>query len=246
MKKVLLIPLILLLAACTQEPQIVYITATPLPPTETPLPTDTPLPTNTPTPTNTPMPTLEPYDVAEVDAALRANGYRRYPLTTEDGIDGFSWARDNDYERIITWETGVIELSILHDRSAHIRGEHMEAHFAVLDQVFPAALMEELRAQNDIYNSVVGPDVSGEPDNVYAAGGEWQIVWAEYNVFMTDISGYTLRYSLWWWQSTCPPQYMYCSYTNFPGLEFTGDSSFVFYTILIHPRDPGRRTSPST
>jgi LPXTG-motif cell wall-anchored protein len=34
---------------------------------------------------------------------------------------------------------------------------------------------------------------------------------------------------------TCPPEAWYCYYLDFPGLEFTGDSSLVFYTIRLTP-----------
>ncbi|MFQ5922731.1 MAG: hypothetical protein ACE5M4_07785 [Anaerolineales bacterium] len=171
--------------------------------------------------------------MADIEAALRLGGYRRFPFTTDNGVAGFFWTRDNPYERVRTWEDGTIELQVLHEKSASARAERMERHLAILDTVLPPGFMDELRQEHAAYNPSLGSSVTGDADGIYAYEDEWQTVWAEYNASGMGIGGYGVRFSLWWWQSTCPPQYDYCYYSDFPGLEFTGDSSFVFHTILI-------------
>ena len=95
--------------------------------------------------------------------------------------------------------------------------------------------MAKLREEHEAYNESVGPKVSGDPSKMYTYGDNWNIIDAEYNVEETEIGDYYVRFSLWWWQSTCPSKYLYCYYEDFPGLEFTGDSSFTFHTILLIP-----------
>lgn len=216
-------------AAATAPPATVRPTAT-----LTPLPTNTPRPTATTRPSPTPQPTLEPVPIDQVENALRADGYRRFPLTG-GSVGGYAWVKESAYEQVTTWEDGTIELEVLHDPSPAVRLEHMERKFEVLDPVFPEEFMAALRQEHARYNQEVGPNVSGEPVDVYAYGDEWKTIWGEYNVSETEIPGYAVRFSLWWWQSTCPPQYEYCYYEEFPGLEFTGDSSFVFHTIFLWP-----------
>jgi hypothetical protein len=179
-----------------------------------------------------------PFTVGDVEAAFRADGYGRYPISDE-GLQGFTWVKGNPYERVETWEDGTIELQVLHDESPGVRTAQMERKFAVLDNVLPAEFMVELRALHEEYNHSVGDAVTGEPDSMEAFGGVWQTVVGEYNASERKIRGYTIRFSLWWWQVTCPPQALFCYYENFPGLEFRGDSSFIFYTILIYPSGGG-------
>jgi hypothetical protein len=241
MKKLLVFFFASLLAGCAREPEqvVVIITATPRPITATAQPpTNTPAPTDTPRPTSTPKPSWTPIAIGEFEQALRSAGYSRYPWTTGDGVAAFDWIRENAYEQITTWENGSFELQVLHDPSANIRLDHMERKFRVMDEVFPAEFMTRLRAENEAYNRSVRADVSGSPDDKYAFGGEWQEVWAEYYTESLQIGGYDVWFSIWWWQSTCPAQYLYCYYPNFPGLEFTGDSSFKFYTIHIESSEP--------
>ncbi len=85
------------------------------------------------------------------------------------------------------------------------------------------------------FNAVVGPTISGDPDYMMAYGGRWQRVNAEYMATESVIGGYLVRFSLWWRQATCPPEAWYCYYIDFPGLEFTGDSSLIFHTIRLTP-----------
>jgi hypothetical protein len=245
MKKLIFLSLVFSLAACaTGAPEQIVVTATspPTTPTFTPLPTETatPLPTNTPEPTPTPLPTdtpvpqWDPVDISQVEAALSEAGYSRYPFTNGNGVSGFNWV-DRPYEYVTTWEDGRIELEVLHDKSPILRMERMEEKFAVLDEVMPPEFMAQLREETDAYNNWVPEKVTGKPDYRYAAGDAWQTVWAEYFTESTSIGSYDVWFHLSFWQSTCPPQYSYCYYENFPGLEFTGDSSFTWYTILIRP-----------
>lgn len=250
MKRAALILLLaVLMGACTSQEQIIVVTATS--PPETPTiepPTETPIPppTNTPLPTPTPKPRWDSVSIGELEEALRAAGYRRYPFTTGDGLNGFDWVKESAYESVTTWEDDRFELQVLHDESPSIRLEQMEKKFKVLDQIMPAGFMAELRDQNASYNRSVRTKVSGEPEQRYAYGGEWQTVWAEYYVEETTIGSYGVWFSVWWWQSTCPPQYLYCYYDDFPGLEFTGDSSFTFYTIYFEPTDSSFETGSSS
>lgn len=241
MKKMLIVLMAILLGACTVTEQVVVvITATSPPETETPPPptnTNTPIPTNTPNPTPTPKPSWNPVAIGEIEGALRDAGYRRYPFTNEDGVSGFEWVKESGYESVTTWEDHSFELQVLHDTSPSVRLEHMEKKFKVLDRVLPSGFMAQLRQENEAYNRSVHTNLSGEPDQKFAYGGEWQTIWAQYYTEYTDIGGYDIWFSVWWWQSTCPPQYWSCYYPDFPGLEFSGDSSFSFYSIYIEPID---------
>jgi len=246
MNKLTFLPLAALFAACGVLPRdVVVVTATPQPatvqtepivsPSETPLPA----PTKTAVPTRTPEPEWDAVPMGDIETALREEGYRRFPFTNDDGASGFSWIKANPYEQITTREDGMIEIQVLHDGSAVARANRMEDHFAVLDRVFPVELMAQLRQEHAAYNRSVSSSVTGDPDETYAFGDDWNTVWAEYNVSDSNLGGYDTRFSLWWSQSTCPPQYEYCYYPSFPGLEFTGDSSFVFHTVLIWLPDEG-------
>lgn len=234
------------LSACAQAtptPQVIIVTptprvvtATPLPPTLTPRPTPTRRP-----PTVTPMPTEPPVSMEKIYAALRADGYKRFPFTNSDGVAGFDWVKNNGYERIITWETGEVRLEVLDDKSPVVRNTHMEQKLKLLDDLFSPSFMTQLRQQHQSYNQTVGPSVSGSPE--YLSGSDpndtWGTIVGEYNVKDTSIHGFPVRFALWWWQSTCPPQYLYCYLVDFPGTQFTGDASLVFYSIYIDLRPSG-------
>ena len=182
MKKVLVVLLVILLGACTVKEQVVVvITATPLPETETPPPptsTNTPIPTSIPLPTPTPQPSWDPVAIGEIEEALRDAGYRRYPFTTGDGVSGYDWIKESGYEAVTTWEDHSFELQVLHDASPSVRLKQMEKKFKVLDGVLPSGFMAQLRQENEDYNKSVRSSLSGEPDEKFAYGGEWQTVWA--------------------------------------------------------------------
>lgn len=241
-KSLVLVAALVLLAACNfgseafPDPSATpTITKQVQPPT--PTPTNTPSPTNTPPPTRrprpTPLPSFEAVAISDIETALGEAGYRRFPLALEGGRSGFRWVRDNPYERVTTIGDNIVELQVIHESSPGARADRLERHLEVLDSVLPAGLMAELRKEHAAYNRQVQPSISGEPDDAYAYADEFQTVWGEYYNSGTSIGNYDAEFSLWWWQSTCPPQYDYCYYEDFPGLEFTGDSSFVFHTVLL-------------
>jgi hypothetical protein len=214
-------------ATDTATPKVATNTPTPRPPTATPRPTQKP------SPTSTPQPTWEPVTIAEVEAALTQAGYRRFPFTDSDGVNGFSWIDNNAYEPARTWENGMVQLEVLHDKSSQVRAEHVERHLTALDAALPAGFMAKLREENAAYNQSVAATVSGDPDHLYPFNDEWQTVGAEYFVHEVNLGGYWVDFSVWWWQSTCPRSASYCYYPGFPRLEFEGDSSFAFYSIYI-------------
>lgn len=253
MKRILLLVLLVTLSACrlgapAGVPASATATSPPASPTATvtPPPTNTPPPTATDTPRPSPVPTWEPVAISAVESALTEDGYRRFPFTTGSGLSGFDWIKDNAYEQVTTWQDGSVELQILNDAAPSQRAERMEQKLEVLDVVLPPGFMAQLREAHQEYNQSVGRSVTGEPNQVFPYNDEFQTVWAEYNVTTMDIGNYGIRFSLWWWQSTCPGQYLYCYYGDFPGLEFTGDSSFVFHTILILLPQPEDSSTGST
>ncbi len=241
MKKLLIVLLAILLTGCTIKEQVIVVVTATSPPESgiSPSPTNIniPIPTNTPNPTPTPRPRWNPVEIGEIEEALRDAGYRRYPLTNDDGVSGFDWIKESAYESFYTWENHSFELQVLHDTSQVVRLKQLEEKFKMLDRVLPSGFMAQLRQENEAYNKSVRSSVSGEPDQKFAYGGEWQTVWAQYYTEQTAIGGYTVWFSVWWWQSTCQPGY-YCWYDDFPGLEFEGDSSFTFYSIYLEPIDP--------
>lgn len=238
MKRMLLLCGVWILGACASPtPEVIYIdvTATPKPVTATRLPTSTlaASPTSTKTPTLTPVPRWPGVELEVIEQALREARYRRSPFSRSDGVTGYYWTAENAYEQVTTWSDGVVRLEVLNDAPAADRLAHMERKFAVLDRVLPTGLMADLREEYQAYNRSVERTVSGEPDWVEAYGGEWKVVNAEYNTETVNLGGYEIVFLLRWWQATCPPQYLYCYYDGFPGLEFTGDSSFIFQSVLI-------------
>lgn len=251
MKKVLLIVSAMWLISCGAIAGLQATpTATPRPPsatpTATPAPTNTPRPTPTRTPRPTPVPTWEPVPIGDIESAFSEDGYRRTPFVTGDGTQGFTWTKDNIYERVHTWESGAIELQVLNDAARSKRAERMDRKLAVLETALPRQFMLQLREAHQEYNQSVGRSVTGEADQVHPYYDEFQTVWAEYNVSTMEIGGYGVKFSLWWWQSTCPGKYLYCYYEDFPGLESTGDSSLVFYSILIVLPEPSGSAAGST
>jgi hypothetical protein len=214
----------------------------------TPTASDTPAVTRTPAPTRTPRATSTPrwpaIPIETVEGAFREAGYRRYPFTTQDGYAAFRWIKDNPYFNATTFETGSFEIEVLHDPLQNIRAKGIEQKLEVLDRVFPPGFMSQLREENNRYNRSISGSVTGEPDKVNTYDDGWNTVWAEYNAEETIIGSYRVRFSLWWWQSTCPSGY-HCYYSDFPGLDFFGDASFTFYTIRLYPLEDCSWQHPS-
>ncbi len=179
-----------------------------------------------------------------MEGAFQEAGYSRYPFTTDDGYAALMWIKDNNYFHVATFENGVIEIQILHDPSPNVRERGFEAKLEILDRVFPSDFMAILREENDQYNRSISGRVTGQADEVRTLNDNWNTVWAEYNAEEVLIGNYSVRFSLWWWQSTCPPNY-HCWYSDFPGLDFQGDASITFYTIRLSPIDDCCIQSPS-
>jgi hypothetical protein len=206
-------------AAATLTP-----TATPEPTaTNTPEPTATEeKPTNTPKPTDFPMVTLR-----EFERALRDWGY-----TAQDFSDGSGkyWVKDNVFEVTYTFDSGWVRMEVLNSLKA--RMDHMEKKFQVLDGLFPSDFMDDLRSANEDYADTVGAGVTGEAVNPYGPDPAdfWKYMSGFYNVDDETIGGYDVEFALFFEQWTCPPEYI-CTFPNFGGQQFTGQASFVFYTI---------------
>jgi hypothetical protein len=219
----------LVLSGCaTPEPivQTVYVTVAPPPSTYTPYPTYTSPPKATQTP-STPRITL-----ADIEAALAEASYSRSPFYDEEGEEARGWTLDNPYEQVITWTRGIVRLEVLDKQST--RAERMERKLRLLDEVFPPEFMAKLRQENGSYMATAPTSVSGNPDKLYPPlpGDEWRTIWGQYNRKEVTIGSYDVTFALWFNQVTCPQGYI-CWMQNFPGQQFEGDTSLVFYTIEI-------------
>lgn len=218
------------------------------PASDTPVATNTPVPANTLVPANTPRATPAPrwpvVAIEAVEGAFQDAGYSRYPFTTDDGYAALMWIKDNNYFRAITFEDGMFQIEVLHDPVPNVRAKGFDEKLKVLDRIFPSDFMAQLREENNQYNRSISGRVTGEPDEVRTRDDEWNTVWAEYNAEETIIGNYGVRFSLWWWQSTCPPNY-HCWYSDFPGLDFEGDASITFYSIRLYPLEDCCLQDPS-
>jgi hypothetical protein len=224
-------------------------------PTDTPLPTPTvipsPIPTNTPlptptvvpssTPTETPLPTQKPVTFAEFDRLLRDNGYSRDTFKAigkysdlRPGKTGYVYISSNVWAPIKAYTDGYVRLEVVNDPKH--RAEDMEKKFKMLDDLFPADFMTELRKANDAYleslpNSV---GISGELYKSWPAPAKdfWNSFEAQYNVSNETFGPYPVGFSLWYWQIECPPGYI-CWIPSFPSEVFRGQNSITFYDIEI-------------
>ena len=209
-------------------------------PTETPSPTPTLIPSSTPTETPSPTSTPEPVTVAEFEAVLRDYGYSGYPFKgfgnytdLRPGETGYIYSADNVYEPVIVYTDGYIRLEVLNDPDT--RASHMEQKLRMLDELFPAEFMAELRQANDTYLETAQRGVSGDPAQLWprSASDFWSSLEAQYNVSSTTIGSYPVAFSLWFWQIECPAGYV-CWFPTFAGQVFLGQSSFTFYNIEIY------------
>ena len=205
------------------------------PAVSSPLPTRTPVPTKKVAPTAVPAPTQKPVSISDLESALKDAGYSRGPFYDEEGGEAFAWTKDNAFEQVIVWPDGSVRLEILSAKSSATRAEHMERKLAILDSVFSPEFMADLRQENDLYNASASSSVSGEADKMYppVPGDSWLTLWGQYDTKELVIGSRDVIFSLWFYQVTCPSKYEYCYFYNFPGQEFSGQGSFVFYTIWI-------------
>ena len=216
-------------------------TLTPSPiPTETPSPTPTIIPSSTPTETPSPTSTPELVTVAEFEAVLQDYGYSGSPFKgignytdLRPGKTGYLYSADNVYEPIVVYTDGYVRLEVLNDPDT--RASRMEEKLRMLDEIFPADFMAELRQANDAYLETAKRGVTGDPAQVWprSASDFWSSLEAQFNVSNTTIGPYPVAFSLWFWQIECPEGYV-CWFPTFAGEVFLGQTSFVFYNIEIY------------
>jgi len=237
MKKwiVLICILPLVLVACgpfllNPTPITIIVTATP------PIPTSTPVPTIIPSPTFIPSPTPAPITVSDFEKVLLSDGYIQHPYTSpvRPGKDANSWTKENIWEQILVNKDGYVRLEILDSPSQDTREQHMERKLKVLDQIFPTEFMSELRQANDTYNKSDPKIISGNCPQSWTYNDEWNTEEAQCNASKTTIESFPVAFTLWYLQVTCPPQYSFCYYPDFPGQEFIGENAFTFYDIEIN------------
>jgi hypothetical protein len=209
------------------------------PPTATPLPTNTEIPSPTATtapptpthePTNTPRPTAVPkVAVGDFEQMLANAGFTS--MAFSDG-SGSIWTLDNPFENIYTYNDGTVQLDVLN--SVKSRLDHMENDFEVMDSLFPADFMAQLRDANTAFAATVGAGVTGKASHPYGPipGDPWKYVSAYYNVSDQTIAAYDVEFALYFQQWTCPWGYQ-CTFPDFGNQQFTGQASFVFYEIGI-------------
>jgi hypothetical protein len=199
------------------------------------LPSPTVPPSPSPLPTAVPSPTARSVSLDELASALRDAGYLNENSRDQDGNPILAWTKESGWEPVTTYEDGRVELDVLSVQDRATRSEHMERKFQVLDSVFPPEFMAKLREENDAYNASVGLSASGNPDRTVPRppDDQWHTVWAKFETREVKIGSYDVVFALWFYQVTCPSQYAYCWFTNFGHETFTGQSSFVFYTIMI-------------
>jgi len=216
-------------------------TLTPTPsPTATLTPTSTPTETPPPTPTPSPTATLEPVTVAQLDAVLREYGYTRQPFkgigtytNLRPGETGYLYSGDNWIEPIIVYTDGYVRFEVLNDLDS--RGGQMEKKLEMLDEIFPAEFMVELRQAHETYLETAPRSVSGDAAQVWPPPPKdfWSSLEGQYNVSNMTIGSYQVAFALWFWQIECPPGFI-CWFPAFGDLVFLGQSSFVFYNIEIY------------
>ncbi len=219
-------------------------TETPSPtPTQTPIPTDTPTstPTDTPLPTktDTPVPTEEPVTFDEFNALLRNNGYSRISFTgigkytnLRPGKEGYEYISTNVWAPIIAYTDGFVRLEVVNDPKH--RADDMETKFKLMDTLFPKDFMTALRKANDEYISKLPntPGISGDLYKSWPAPANdfWRSIEAQYNYSGQTIGAYSVGFSLWYWQITCPAGYI-CWIPSFPSEVFRGQNALTFYNI---------------
>jgi hypothetical protein len=218
-------------------PLVVVVTATNPPPTIEIIPTatNTPIPpTAVPSPTYTITPYVAPVTVAQLESALIKAGYSRYPFSApiRKG-EAYIYVKENVFEEIYVYKDGFVRLEILDAPSVETRAQHMETKLQVLDKVFPADFMSELRKANDAYNKTASSSISTNCPQTWALHDEWNTKYAQCDVSSTTIGSYPVSFALWFYQVTCPSYADFCWFPDFPGQFFIGDNSFTFYDIEL-------------
>lgn len=203
-------------------------------PTNTLLSTDTPVSTDTPQPTATKKPTRMPTEVPKVtlsqfEQALRDAGFTS--MVFSDG-SGNSWTLDNPFENIYVGNDGEVQMDVLN--SIKTRLDHMEQRFQLMDSLFPADFMAQLREDSTAYAKTVGVGVTGKPSKPYGPvpGDFWKFQSSYYNVSDDTIETYKVQFALFFEQWTCPSGYL-CTFPSFGNQQFSGQASFVFYEVAI-------------
>ena len=216
-------------------------TATTEPPTatSTQIPTETATPTDTSTPTTTSSPTPVPVTIAQLVALLQKNDFDCSPFKSindyvdlRPGTEGHSCYKDNVYETIKYYDDGYVRLEVLNDPKSRV--EKIEKQFKLLDELFPADFMAQLREASAAYDETAPRSVSGDAVNVWPPAPEdwWESLEAQYNVSSTTIGTDTVTFSLWFWQIECQENYI-CWIPTFPGEVFMGQNSLVWYNIEL-------------
>jgi hypothetical protein len=230
----LVVVLILVLSCSLGAPAA---TSTPVP-TNTNTPTETLPPTDTPEQTATKKPTRKPTNIptevpkvtlGQFEQALRDIGFSS--VVSSDGSLTI-WTLDNSFENIYISNDGEVQMDVLN--SVKTRLDHMEQRFQVMDSLFPADFMAQLREDNKAYARTVGAGVTGKASNPYGPvpGDFWKYVSAYYNVSDETIETYKVRFALYFQQWTCPSGYI-CTFPSFGNQQFSGQASFVFYEVAI-------------
>ncbi len=226
----LMIILVLILGACSnQEIVTVVVTATSQP---TPTPWPTPRPSITPA--RIQRPTEVSVSISDIEIALHDAGFTREPYIDTGGYPGMLWKKGVWNADFVIWDNDEITIRTLLDiGDPEITMTAMEKAFLPLDSVFSSDVMSELRENSKAYLDN-NHRISGKPFSSDARGGEWQEVYARFNKEVSAFGPYGVTFSLDFWQVTCPPQADLCNFQYFPG-TFTDQASFTYFRIDFRP-----------
>lgn len=197
------------------------------------IPAIPPTPTKTPVPTLVPTPTSVVVSVEMLTNALVNSGYSNNPIEDQAlhrGVSASMFYKANPYNQVILYDDGFLRLQALTNTDPAVRTSEMEAHFEVLDQLYPESFMSDLRAAFETYNSSSTGRISGNAVKTWALGDEWSNVYAKYQESITTVGAIPVSQYLWFWQISCPEGYI-CWMTDFPGEVFLGDNSYTFLEL---------------
>jgi hypothetical protein len=197
------------------------------------------MPTETPTETPAPTETPQPVTVEQLEAVLREFGYTRQPFKgigkytdLRPGQTGYVYSGNNWLEPVKVYTDGYVRFEVLNDLTS--RANAMEQKLEMLDELFSAEFMAELRQAHEAYLETAERSVSGTAAQLWPPPPKdfWSSVEGQYNVSNTTIGSYEVTFSLWFWQIECPEGYV-CWFPSFGDMVFLGQSSFVFYNIEL-------------